>query len=224
MGRPLYSTRIIQDELHPRFEETAYILVTSRAIQADESISAELWDSDRLTNDDMLGRTEMNVRELVRKRGELQERQDDLKGFQSESSKSGKLNWSIVYHPLKKLDDRRKTDGSDPRIPDELREKSELLDDAAKAESEGKDLPSVMRVPPNPDYVSGVVSNQRVHIVGSKADRCILQLSVTVGQIVDLAIRDKGSPLLALGNRKSNVGKLITWPVLCMFSSNWLPR
>ena len=164
LGRPLYSTRVIQDELHPRFEETAYILVTSRAIQADESISAELWDSDRLTNDDMLGRTEMNVRELVRKRGELQERQDDLKGFQSESSKSGKLNWSIVYHPLKKLDDRRKTDGSDPRIPDELREKSELLDDAAKAESEGKNLPSVMRVPPNPDYVSGVVSERRVAI------------------------------------------------------------
>lgn len=206
LGRPLYSTRIITNELHPRFEETAYILVTSRAIQAQESISAELWDSDRLTADDQLGRTKVNVQELVRNKGKLYEREDELTGYREESRRPGKLKWSIVYHGLKPLDPSRATDGKDPRIPEDMRKSSEALDEAATPQTSEPELPIVMRVPPDPHFLSGIVS-RRLDELAFKRLTFSFQLSVTVGQIVDLAIRENKGSFTSSKKKQFSVGQ-----------------
>lgn len=44
-GKPLYSTRIIMEELNPVFEETAFLLVSEDELQANEDLSVMLWDS-----------------------------------------------------------------------------------------------------------------------------------------------------------------------------------
>lgn len=48
-GKPLYSTRIITDELNPSFEETTVIMLTQNEVDAQEDLSAMLWDSDDRT-------------------------------------------------------------------------------------------------------------------------------------------------------------------------------
>lgn len=46
-GKPLYSTRIILEDLNPVYEETAAILLTMDEVKAKEDLSAMLWDSDK---------------------------------------------------------------------------------------------------------------------------------------------------------------------------------
>lgn len=48
-GKPLYSTRIILEDLNPVFEETCVLLVTLDEIKAKEDLAAMLWDSDKLS-------------------------------------------------------------------------------------------------------------------------------------------------------------------------------
>ena len=46
-GKPLYSTRIILEDLNPVFEETCVLLVTMDEVKAKEDLAAMLWDSDK---------------------------------------------------------------------------------------------------------------------------------------------------------------------------------
>ena len=65
-GKPLYSTRIIQGDLNPVWEETAVLLVTEDEVKGEEDLSAMLWDSDKRTADDLVGRVTIPVVELMK--------------------------------------------------------------------------------------------------------------------------------------------------------------
>jgi Ca2+-dependent lipid-binding protein len=64
-GKPLYSSRIIQGDLNPVWEETAFILVTDEEVKGEEDLSATLWDSDKRTADDLVGRITVPLTELM---------------------------------------------------------------------------------------------------------------------------------------------------------------
>lgn len=66
-GKPLYSTRIIEGDLNPVWEETAFLLVTEEEVKGEEDVSAMLWDSDKRTADDLVGRVTIPLKELMRK-------------------------------------------------------------------------------------------------------------------------------------------------------------
>ena len=65
-GKPLYSTRIIEGDLNPVWEETAFLLVTDEEVKGEEHVSAMLWDSDKRTADDLVGRVTIPLAELMR--------------------------------------------------------------------------------------------------------------------------------------------------------------
>lgn len=65
-GKPLYSTRIIQGDLNPVWEETAFLLVSDDEVKGEEDVSAMLWDSDKRTADDLVGRVTIPLAELMR--------------------------------------------------------------------------------------------------------------------------------------------------------------
>lgn len=48
-GKPLYSTRIITEDLNPVYEETAFLMLTMDEVKAKEDLSAMLWDSDAMS-------------------------------------------------------------------------------------------------------------------------------------------------------------------------------
>ena len=65
-GKPLYSTRIIEGDLNPVWEETAFILVSDEEVKAQEDLCAMLWDSDKRTADDLVGRVTIPLTELMK--------------------------------------------------------------------------------------------------------------------------------------------------------------
>jgi Ca2+-dependent lipid-binding protein len=96
-GKPLYSTRIILGDLNPVWEETAFLLVTDEEIKAEEELSATLWDSDKRTADDLVGRITVPLTELMRKPNEMVPRTDKLQGFEDANEMPGTLHWEIGY-------------------------------------------------------------------------------------------------------------------------------
>jgi len=48
-GRPLYSTRIIIEDLNPVYEETAVLLLTLDEVKSKEDLVCMLWDSDKFS-------------------------------------------------------------------------------------------------------------------------------------------------------------------------------
>ena len=47
------------------WEETAFVLVGPEEVNAEERIRIQLWDSDRTSADDDLGRIEVDLKELM---------------------------------------------------------------------------------------------------------------------------------------------------------------
>lgn len=99
-GKPLWSTRVIASEMTPFWNETAFILVCPEQLNVDERLRVQLWDSDRSTADDDLGRIELDLKELMRdphSNGKMWHRQDDLKALKAGERMPGKLEWSVGY-------------------------------------------------------------------------------------------------------------------------------
>lgn len=81
----LFSTRIIREDLNPVWEQTAFILVSADEVRAAENLSIQLWDSDRVSADDLVGRIQVPITELMLKPNEMQHRTDKLMGFEGGS-------------------------------------------------------------------------------------------------------------------------------------------
>ena len=97
VGKILYSTRVVLNDLCPRWEERHVILVTREHLDNDDKVSIALWDSDRFSQDDMLGRAEINLVDLARHPNRLYKRSDTLKGLDRERTKQGIVHWSLGF-------------------------------------------------------------------------------------------------------------------------------
>ena len=172
-GKPQYCTRVIQDDLNPIFEESCALLVTADIIKADEQLSLELWDSDRSSADDVVGKVELSIQKLIQHPGKMFPQVSKLKGVKAESSMPGELHWEVGFFGKTQFRKALRTDGKDHKLPAELREKKELQDDKGALETAEED--AVVHTPPDPLWPSGV-------------------LSVVVHQIVNLELENvKGS-------------------------------
>jgi Ca2+-dependent lipid-binding protein len=76
-----YCTRVIEDDLNPLWEETCALLVTPDLIKADEQLSMELWDSDRSTADDVVGKTELSMQKMIQRPGKMYPQVSKLRGI-----------------------------------------------------------------------------------------------------------------------------------------------
>ncbi|KZS93944.1 hypothetical protein SISNIDRAFT_474054 [Sistotremastrum niveocremeum HHB9708] len=134
-GKPLYSTRIIMGDLNPVFDETAFLLVSQDEVKAEEDLSAMLWDSDKRSADDLIGRVQIPVKELIKTPNVMFDRTDKLVGFEDADAMAGTLHWSIEM---------------------EIRPGDKAPNPAAK------DLPppppDIDRTPPDPKYTSAILS------------------------------------------------------------------
>ncbi|CAH7672644.1 hypothetical protein PPACK8108_LOCUS7460 [Phakopsora pachyrhizi] len=173
-GKPLYSTRIITEELNPVFEETAFLLVSEDEVKAKEDLSVMLWDSDERSADDLVGRVHLSVSEIMSRPNCLIKRQDELQGFQDADYMRGLLTWSVGYFSKTEL------------IP-ALQKQEERDNHEAEAlgETQGPKTPakkmtvSTMHTPPSPKLKSGILSViihhinnlERANLKGASGDR-----------------------------------------------------
>ncbi|KAI0703039.1 hypothetical protein BC835DRAFT_1079650 [Cytidiella melzeri] len=186
LDKPLYSTRIIKGDVNPVFEETAVILVDVNTIRLRERLSFQLWDSDRMSVDDLLGVTEVDVVDLVRDNATPHRRTASL--FDSRTRQvPGHLEYTIGYYAKRAPTSTLKTsDGMDPGIPADLRDKPEFQN--AKEVAMNEVEAAVLVTPPDPAWPSGV-------------------LSVQVHEIRGLGVKNEGRGKSLLGWIKSDEGE-----------------
>ncbi|UNI16136.1 hypothetical protein JDV02_002602 [Purpureocillium takamizusanense] len=163
-GKPQFCTRVIQDDLNPVFEETCGLLVTSDLIIADEQLSMELWDSDRSSADDVVGKVELSIQKLIQHPGKMFPQVSKLRGVKSDSSMPGELHWEVGFFGKTQFRKALRTQGQDIKLPKELADKPEFQEDKGTIESTEED--AVVHTPPDPLWPSGVLSVVVHQIVG----------------------------------------------------------
>ena len=95
------------------------ILVYVDQVKSSECLSVQLWDSDRLTADDMVGRIEFDLHELILNGGKMQSRVDKLAGEKDGSKMPGDLHWEVGYFEKADFNKDLRTHGKDIRLPKE---------------------------------------------------------------------------------------------------------
>ncbi|KAL9113203.1 MAG: hypothetical protein Q9227_002538 [Pyrenula ochraceoflavens] len=177
-GKPMYCTRVITDDLNPIWEETAALLVSPEYIKADEQLSVELWDSDRHSADDIVGKVELSMQKMIQHPGKMYPQISKLAGMDDGSEMPGELHWEVGYFGKPKFRPALRTDGKDKKLPDALKNDPNLQDEKGTIDNEEAD--AVAHTPPDPLWPSGICS-------------------IIVHQIVNLELDNvKGSE----GNRK----------------------
>ncbi|ODN73711.1 hypothetical protein, variant 1, partial [Cryptococcus amylolentus CBS 6039] len=187
-GKPLYSTRIITGDLNPVYEETAVLLLTLDEVKSQEDLAAMLWDSDKMSADDLVGRVQIPVEELIRRPNQMFRREDHLMGFEDANDMPGKLVWSIGYYEkaqLKKELERSPSAEEAAAAPEPSKTAPEMeMHPADVAPNPAKkDLPppppDVQKTKPDPKWPSGVLSVilhqvnnlERQNLKGASGDR-----------------------------------------------------
>lgn len=105
-GKPVWSTRIIHDNMEPVWEETAFVLVGPNELNAAERLRVQLWDSDRTSADDDLGRVEVDLEVIMsdqRSFTQMWHRCDGFRALNPDEEMPGKLTWSVGYFPKSRI-------------------------------------------------------------------------------------------------------------------------
>ncbi|KAF3263373.1 hypothetical protein TWF192_005654 [Orbilia oligospora] len=155
-GKPVYCTRVILKDRNPSWEEDTCILLHNQQVTSGEKLSVQLWDSDRIGKDDMVGRIEFDLHDIIENEGVMQTRSDTLIGEKDGKEVPGKLNWEVGFFRRTDFKKSMKTTGEDIRVPRELRHKEEFHEQAPVPMAEDDKL--ALSVPPDPNYPTGVVS------------------------------------------------------------------
>lgn len=85
-GKPVFSTRVLVKEMEPYWHERCYMLVTPQELDVGERIRLQLWDSDRFTADDDLGRVEVDLKKIMtsdESNGKMHTRVDGFKALKA---------------------------------------------------------------------------------------------------------------------------------------------
>lgn len=155
-GKPMYCTRVITDDLNPIWEETAAVLVTPELIKADENLSVELWDSDRHSADDIVGKVELSMQKMIQHPGKMYPQVSKLSGMDDGSEMPGELRWEVGFFGKPQYRPALRTDGKNKALPETLRDNPELQDEKGAVNNEQDD--AVQHTPPDPLWPSGICS------------------------------------------------------------------
>ena len=185
--------------MNPVWEETAYLLVTPEELNVDERLRVQLWDSDRFTADDDLGRIEVDLKHLMKSEetnGRMHKRSDGFRALKKGQEMPGKLEWNVGYFSKTRIQDcqlKAQTFDPDIRTMAQLRDKvdaacAEKLREASIKERDSdrdkreleqqraQELKAtqdnmIISAPPPDDYPSGILSVQIHQLVGLELEK-----------------------------------------------------
>ncbi|KAJ7623317.1 hypothetical protein FB45DRAFT_925258 [Roridomyces roridus] len=98
-GKPIWSSRIIENEGNPHWGEVATLLVGSSELNAKERLRLQIWDSDRGAADDLLGTVELNLHDILNDsatQNKISARTDRLTDIDGKPC-PGELEWECGY-------------------------------------------------------------------------------------------------------------------------------
>ena len=133
------------------------LLVSSDEVKATESLSIQLWDNDKLSADDLVGRVHVPIADLMTEPGKLHRRTDSLEGFEDSDTMSGTLTWSCAYYEKAKLDTSLATKkGTAEGLPKEVQAKPDTEEQPTPADTEEE--AKALHIPPHKQTKSGILS------------------------------------------------------------------
>ncbi|BFZ53723.1 hypothetical protein PYCC9005_000753 [Savitreella phatthalungensis] len=154
-GKTMYSTRVIAQDRQPVWEETCFLPILPGSVKAAERVRINLWDSDRLTADDHVGRVEVDLTTLVLNPGKLERRRDHIVG-----TRKGQLSWSIGFFGKKAIDDEVEIPPAvDARVPEALRDDPAFRPEEARWCFDSRTEKIIGRTPPDYNF-PGILSVQ----------------------------------------------------------------
>ncbi|KEF62764.1 uncharacterized protein A1O9_00737 [Exophiala aquamarina CBS 119918] len=192
-GKPVASTRVIVDDQEPSWHEWAHILVTPEELNAGEKLRLQLWDSDKYSADDDLGRVEVDLRELMYgndTKNKMCDREDRFVGEDPDEKMPGSVQWSVGYFEKTKITEgqlAKQTEDPNIRTIEELKkqvsESAEHKLREATAQDESKEIKQqkqedykeredalIISSPPPNDHLSGIFSIQIHNITGLEVE------------------------------------------------------
>lgn len=193
-GKPVASTRILVDEQEPNWDEWHSILVSPDELNAEEKLRVQIWDSDKFTADDDLGRVEVDLKKLIHSeetRNKMCDREDQLKGEDPDEDMPGTMTWAVGYFEKAHIQQcQLKHQKVDKNIhtKEELKAKiSKLSEDKlreANVDEESKELRQqkvqdyreqedamIISAPPPHDLHSGIFSIQIHNVTGLEVQK-----------------------------------------------------
>ncbi|KAI0117940.1 hypothetical protein GGR51DRAFT_271432 [Nemania sp. FL0031] len=188
-GKPVASTRIALGENDPSWHEYASILVTPEEVNAGEKLRLQLWDSDKWTADDDLGRVEVNLKDLMHNKetlNSIQDREDRFTGEDVEEDMPGSLSWSVGYFTKTRITKQQLgTQTFNKNIQtkhdlkrhisesaeNKLREAGKSPEDEEVQQQKTQDYHElensmIVSAPPSTEFVSGILSIQIHNMTG----------------------------------------------------------
>lgn len=221
-GKVLWTTRIIENDMKPVWDETCFVLVTPEELNIDERLRVQLWDSDRFTADDDLGRIEVDLKHLMKdekSNGRMSERQDGFKALKSGDGMPGKLEWSVGYFSKTRLQQcqfDKQTHDPKIRSMDQLKEKVDKscerklretmlkegrnerdqaeLEQQKAQELKAEEDATIISAPPPDGYPSGLFSLQIHNITGLELEKLSKDKSSKEGEASDEEETGEGLP------------------------------
>lgn len=190
VGKPIFSTRIIVDEQEPVWNEWAYILVSPDELNAQENLRIQIWDSDKHTADDDLGRVEVSLKELMHSeetKNKMHSREDRLMASDPDETMPGTISWAVGYFAkahiqqsqlhkqtfdksIRSLDQLKKqvyeTTESKLREASLSKDMSEEKQQQEAQDFKAKEDQMIISSPPPPSMPSGILSIQIHNITG----------------------------------------------------------
>ncbi|KAF7309714.1 Meiotically up-regulated 190 protein [Mycena indigotica] len=176
-GKPVWSSRIIENEGNPHWEEIAFLLVGPSEINAKEKLRVQLWDSDRGAADDLLGTVEVNLNELMedsKTLNRMSSRTDSFTDIEGRKQLPGELRWECGYFAKTSLEQHlaQKGESLDELKADVERQTERELREADSIQKNAKeDIENQKRVklkdrgdeiiaacPPTDEWPSGILS------------------------------------------------------------------
>ncbi|TLD24367.1 hypothetical protein PspLS_06890 [Pyricularia sp. CBS 133598] len=193
-GKPVSATRIVEQERNPDWHEWASILVTPEELNAEEKLRLQLWDSDRWTADDDLGRVDLDLKYLMTNEetmNRMQDREDRFCGEDSDEKVPGTLTWSVGYFSKTRITDKiLEKQTYNPEIKSKaqlkehvsdiaeykLRESGKAPEDNEVKQQKAQDYKEIednmiISAPPSEHYPSGILSIQIHNITGLEVQR-----------------------------------------------------
>ncbi|MCJ1406633.1 hypothetical protein MMC19_000699 [Ptychographa xylographoides] len=194
-GKPVWSTRVILKDMEPVWDETAFILVTQEELNAEERLRVHLWDSDRGSADDDLGRIEVDLKEIMQhsasSNGRMWDREDGFIAMDADEKMPGTLQWSVGYFRKVKIQEEqlaKQTAEPDIKTIKALKDKvseqaARKLREAPKEDAskeielqKAQDLKAredqlVISSPPPDAYPTGILSIQIHNITGLQFEK-----------------------------------------------------
>ncbi|KAK8026806.1 hypothetical protein PG991_003862 [Apiospora marii] len=188
-GKPVASTRIIESSQKPDWHEYASILVSPEELNAEEKLRLGLWDSDKMSADDDLGRVELDLKSLIhdpKTHNKIMDREDRFHGQDASEKMAGTMSWSVGYFTKAKITEKQleqQTINTDIRTRDQLkehvsknaeqklREANKAPDDDELMQQKTQDMAEledemICSAPPSDELVSGILSIQIHNVMG----------------------------------------------------------